>query len=149
MEQTALAAVPHFILEFHNLHCYTNSNKFERKNTCESSDASIKKETANESKRDRQTYGRTFMAFASIISLLIMIGIAISFLGSNSEKKEAEELKKIGIISNNFESLYSFYESRTSLQQSEYWESIKGKQVQWSGTVSEVRSAYILATHKM
>lgn len=106
-------------------------------------DASVKKETGSENKGDRQTYSRTFMTFVAIISIVIVLGLVISSIDSNSKQKEAEELKKMGIVSTNFESTYSFYESRTSIQKNEYWESIKGKKVQWSGTVSEVRSAFL------
>lgn len=63
-------------------------------------------------------------------------------------KKVEEENKKIEeednkIISNDYKSFYETYISMTEVQKNDYFNSIHGKYVQWTGVVGEVTRDYI------
>ncbi|WP_025847560.1 hypothetical protein [Paenibacillus ehimensis] len=66
-----------------------------------------------------------------------------SYRAQKAEAVEREELKKIGIISTDFDEFIKEFDSKTQVQQKEFWESIQGKKVQWTGEIEDVRTGLI------
>jgi hypothetical protein len=107
-------------------------------------------ETAQSTEYVPGVYNNTAIKFIGGFIVVLILAMVLSnlFQGDQTPKTYEEdpavvELRNAGVISTDFDAFKKDFDSKTQIQQKEFWDSVKGKKTQWNGNVSQIRTGYI------